>query len=173
MAEEYSLDNDPTLEINDSIDKVLFDDQADPIIEQHQGVVKDEVETIKVESEKRRRRRERREKKLKDETDRYSKELKDQAKKEKRHKFWKALGFPIAPSTLVRLIQFYEEPVFVSLVNLSVLGILFSLLYTTYIILSFDPNELILSSGKLVGTVILFTLSLVVQINVNQGKGKK
>lgn len=170
MVEESFLD-DTSLEINDTIDEVVFGGAAEGFLSD-EPIVKDDLKSVQKEqkdreehSEKIRKSNAEREKMFQEETDKYSKELKQKARKEKLVSIWQKLFFIFKPSNWVKGLQVFEPFIIALFVDLQLIIIIFSLLYMLYIILNVDAYSHFSAIFRLSGTLSLVILCIVIQLN--------
>lgn len=170
--EEKSFLDDHSLKVNDVIDEVLFDGD-DQTVFYTKGEIKDPIKIIKNENKRIQSEKERikaqREKEMEEALKRESKRLQEEIRFKKRIKFFSILGFMFIPNNLIKIIQYYEELLFVIFVDTQLIISLLSLMYLSYIIISYDGN---LSKGafKFVGTTVICILCVILQEFTKQGK---
>lgn len=146
---------------------------VDDKIENATGHIKDEVEIIKDHNIKAHNKREKLKKKFDEETKRYSEEMRKKESEEKRNKILNTVLSVFKPITWINWIQYFEEFFYVLLIDVSLIGLLFSVIALFYIILSFKIESIFEILCKVGGIIILFTLSMIIQSNlVSNQKGK-
>jgi len=174
MAEKFS-----SLEVNDWMDSILSDEPIendlifsngkDPV-----GAVNDLVSNTIEHNKGISKKRINREKEEQARTDKMSKEMKEDLKRERKHRVWRVMGSLFLPTTWIKWIQYWEDLLYVAFVDTTLLLTLFSLLLITYIIVTFEANDnWVVFVCKITGTIALCVLSMIVQMNANpQNKGK-
>lgn len=177
MAEESYSDeevelSDDQFDINDTIDEVVFGDSEEAFLLPDESMVKDDLDTRKKlqdemdrKAEERRLEKAEQEKEFQAETDKFSKELKKKAQKQKFDKFWFHLFYIFKPSNWVKALQVFEPFIIALFVDLQLIIIIFSLLYIMYIILNVDAYSHFSAIFRISGTVSLVILCIVIQLN--------
>ena len=181
MRRYFLVDKDYSIEVNDNIDEVIFGGDSDSsfVIEERtdgKGIVKDEISSIKEGNQqafdKKEALRLQREKDLNEREERENKRIKKLKRLEKRKKLWSYIAFPFLPKTWVSFIRLFEELWFTLFVDSQIIFPLLSLVYLSYIIISYD-GKLEETIVKGVGAVIVCLLCVILQMFTNNNKQGK
>lgn len=133
-----------------------------------EGVVSDDLETVREKMKKKEEERLKLEKESEEEKKRFEKDRKKTAHREWRKKLWQNIMIAIHPDTYASFIQNFEYLLFVLFVDTILITLLFSVLYGIYIIFIFEPDDWMLYTFKFVGAIVISILCIIIQSNVEQ-----
>lgn len=126
--------------------------------------IKDDVETIASNMENRARRSEELKKKLDEDRKRFEDSERKRKHKEKRLFLWYKFISIFNPDIYANFIQRFEGLLFVIFVDTILVSILFSILYSLYIIIMADKDfDIISASFKIVGLILVSIICIVIQ----------
>ena len=124
--EKSSLpENDPTVEVNDSIDEVIFSGE-DSVLAVPADMPDISMKDDHPKLQKRRKRLREKKQKIEEESNKIAKEIADEQKRTKRLILRQKLLYFISVKAIVDLIQYFEELLMVVFIDTPLLCILFS-----------------------------------------------